>query len=228
MKKQHIFILSLLPLVLVSTAILLRYASGPYWISFYSDPEYIYLIKFLAMTESKETLTTGHPGTTLQIVGAVTIKIAHALNFSEKDSLEFAVLKNPEYYLTIINAVLVILNTLMLFIVGLVTYKLTKNIWPSLLLQFSPFFSNTTLCKGLISVSPEALFLFSSMLFVMILVKMIFSNNLAKAMPWYIIALSMICGFGMASKLGSVDIHFNQRYIAATNTNDKYDDANLS
>ena len=28
--------------------------------------------------------------------------------------------------------------------------------------------------------------------------------------------------------LGSVDIHFNQRYIAATNTKDKYDDANLS
>jgi hypothetical protein len=29
-------------------------------------------------------------------------------------------------------------------------------------------------------------------------------------------------------ELGSVDIHFNQRYIAATNTKDKYDDANLS
>jgi uncharacterized protein (DUF1919 family) len=31
-----------------------------------------------------------------------------------------------------------------------------------------------------------------------------------------------------SSVLGSVDIHFNQRYIAATNTKDKYDDANLS
>jgi len=31
-----------------------------------------------------------------------------------------------------------------------------------------------------------------------------------------------------AQQLGSVDIHFNQRHIAATNTKDKYDDANLS
>ncbi len=201
MKKRYIFILLILPVMLVFTAALLRYASGPYWISFYSDPEYVYLVKFLATAESKETLTTGHPGTTLQMLGAATVLIAHALDFSEKDNLEFAVLKNPEFYLNTINAVLVILNAIVLFVVGLITFGLTKNIWPSLLLQFSPFFSNTFLCKGLISVSPETLFLFSSMFFVMILVKMIFSNNLTKSMPWYVIYLAMICGFGIATKL---------------------------
>jgi len=187
--------------MLVFTAALLRHASGPYWISFYSDPEYVYLVKFLATAESKETLTTGHPGTTLQMLGAAIIRIVHALDFAEKDNLELAVLKNPEFYLNIINAVLVILNAIMLFVVGLVTFRLTHNIWLSLLLQYSPFFSNTILCKGLTSVSPEALFLFTSMFFLMILVRMIFNNNLARAMPLYVIALAMICGFGMATKL---------------------------
>jgi len=42
----------------------------------------------------------------------------------------------------------------------------------------------------------------------------------------YISCVSGLCAF--LTYLGSVDIHFNQRYIAATNTNDKYDDANLS
>ena len=32
----------------------------------------------------------------------------------------------------------------------------------------------------------------------------------------------------LRNNLGSVDIHFNQRHIAATGTKDKYDKANLS
>lgn len=201
MKTKHILILLLLPATIVFTAALLRHASGPYWISFYSDPEYTYLIKFLAMTEGKETLTIGHPGTTLQMLGAASIKIVHALNFFEKDNLKSAVLKNPEYYLNVVNIILIFLNAIMLFVIGILTFKLTKNMWLSLLLQFSPFFSNIILCKGLISVSPEALFIFCTMLFIMILIKMIHAKDLSEVMPWYIIALSIVCSFGMATKL---------------------------
>lgn len=41
-------------------------------------------------------------------------------------------------------------------------------------------------------------------------------------------SVSKDSNFKAIKELGSVDIHFNQRYIAATNTKDKYDDANLS
>jgi len=199
--KKYLFVLMILPVILLFTAVVLHYASGPYWISYNSDPAYLYFVKFLATTQSKETLTTGNPGTTLQMIGAATIKIVHALGFSKKESLEFAVLRNPEFYLTAVNGVLVFLNVLMLFIVGFVTVKLTENIWLGLLLQFSPFFSNVALCRGLISVSPETLFLFLNLLLILVLVLMIFSKNLTKSVSWYMIALSIICGFGLATKL---------------------------
>jgi len=201
MKKIPVFVLLILPAVLIFTAAILHYAQGPYWISYNSDPEYLYLLNSLALTESKQAGTTGNPGTTLQILGAATLKISHALDFSEKDSLEFAVLKNPEFYLTVINIVLVTFNTLLLFILGLVTFNLTKNIWLSLLLQFSPFISNAILTDGLPRISPEPLLLFTGLLFVLILLKMAYDNNLSKSSHWYMIILALVCGFGVATKL---------------------------
>jgi hypothetical protein len=199
MKKLSVLILLILPAVLIFTAATLHYAGGPYWM--HSDPEYLYLLNSLALTESKQTGTTGNPGTTLQIMGAATMKITHALDFSEKDSLEFAVLKKPEFYLTVINVVLVTFNTILLFTIGLAAFALTKNIWLSLLLQLSPFLSNTLIINGLPRVSPEPLLLFTGLLFALILIKMAFSKNLSKSAHWYMIILALVSGFGVATKL---------------------------
>jgi len=201
MKKTSVFTLLILPAAMVFVAALLHYAQGPHWISYNSDPEYLYLFNSLALAESKQTGTTGNPGTTLQMLGAATMKISHAVDFSEKDSLESSVLKNPEFHLNVINIVLVTLNVLLLFIIGLVTFNLTKNIWLSLLLQFSPFLSKITLSWGLSRVSPEPLLLFSGLLFVLILMKMVFSKNLAESAHWYMTVLALVSGFGIATKL---------------------------
>jgi len=201
MKKLSVFVLLILPTVLVFTAVILHHTQGSYWISYNSDPEYTYLLSSLALTESKQAGTTGHPGTTLQILGAATLKITHALDFSDKDSLEFAVLKKPEFYLTVINIVLVTFNALLLFILGIVTLNLTKNIWLSLLLQLSPFLANTMIINGLPRISPEPLLLLAGLLFVLILIKMAFSENLSKSAHWYMIIMAFVAGFGVATKL---------------------------
>ncbi|MGD0280143.1 MAG: hypothetical protein ABSC11_12655 [Smithella sp.] len=148
MKKSYVFILLIVPVMLIFTAGAMKYARGPYYICSNTDNDYLYLVSSLAMAESKQVFFTDHPGTTLQILGAATLTITHALDFSEKDSLEFAVLKNPEFYLKVINIVLVSLNVLILFVIGLVTFSLTKNIGLSLLLQYSPFLSDITLKWG--------------------------------------------------------------------------------
>lgn len=206
MKKMYVFILLILPVILVFTAALLHYANGPYWIGYNSDPEYLYLVNSLALAESKETPTTGNPGTTLQMLGAATLKITHVLNFSVNDSLEYSVLKNPEYYLTVINIILIIINTCLLFIIGLRVFTLTKNIWLSLLLQFSPFLFNGTLTQCLSRISPEPLLLCAGLLFLLILVKMVFNKDLSKSTHWYMIALALVSGFGMATKLTFVPL----------------------
>jgi len=201
MKKSYLFVLLILPVMLVLTAFILRYAHGPYYICSDTEQDYIYLISSLAMAESKQVFYTDHPGTTLQILGAVTLKISHVLDYSEKDSLEYAVLKNPEHYLTMINIVLIALNAMMLFVIGLVTYHLTKNIGWSLLLQFTPFFSGIPLRWGLIQVSCEPLLLFVSMLFMLVLLKMVVSENLSGSIIGYAIVLAVVSGFGVATKV---------------------------
>jgi hypothetical protein len=216
MKKSYVFILLILPAVLVFTAAILHYAYGPYWMGYNSDPEYLYLISSLSLVESKHTSTIGNPGTTLQILGAATMKISHALNLSGKDNLESAVLKNPEFYLTVINIVLIIFNTMLLFIIGLVSFNLTKNIWPSLLLQFSPFFSTFMLTHGLTRISPEPILLFSGLLFVLILVKMVLSKNFSESAHWYMIALALVSGFGIATKLTFVPLLIIPLFVLPT------------
>ncbi len=201
MKKLSVVVLLILPAALVLTAALFHYAQGPYWISYNSDPEYLYLLNSLALTEFRQTGTTGNPGTTLQILGAITLKISHALNLSGKDSLVFAVLRNPEYYLAVINIVLVTLNALLLFVLGLVTFHFTKSIWLSLLLQLSPFLSDAMLTNGLPRVSPEPLLLFTGLLFVWTLLTMAYDNTVSKSSHWYMIILALISGFGAATKL---------------------------
>ncbi|MCX5850116.1 MAG: hypothetical protein NTW65_11800 [Deltaproteobacteria bacterium] len=201
MKKLPVFVLLILPAILFITAMLLHHAHGPYWISYNNDPEYPYLISSLVLAESKQMILSDHPGATLQLLGAATLKISHALNFSAKDNLEFAVLKNPEFYLTVLNMVLITFNTLLLCIIGLATFILTKNIWLSLLLQFSPFLSNAMLTQGLPRISCEPLLLFSSLLLVLILVMMVVSESFPKSVHWYLITLALVSGFGIATKV---------------------------
>lgn len=198
--KKHLFILLILPTILVLTAVFLRYTLGPYWIGYNCDPEYVCLIQSLALAESKETSATVHPGTTLQMLGAASLKITDALDLADKDSLEMSVLKKPEFYLNIINIVLIFFNVVILFIIGIVSFKLTSNIWLSLLIQFSPFISIETLTQGLIRIAPEPLLLFTCLLFSLILIKMIFSES-SKSAHGYMIALAFASGLGMATKV---------------------------
>lgn len=203
MKKNQVIILFIIPAIFAFAAVLLHDAHGPYWIGYNSDPDYLYLINSLALAEFKKTITTGNPGTTLQMLGALTMHIVHFLDYSSSESLETSVLRNPEYYLTIINIVLIMLNAIMFFIIGYETFSLMKNMWLSLMLQSSPFLANGMLTHGLLHVSPEPLLMFSCSLFVIVLLKIIRLGNISR-MPdvyYFIVASALICGFGMATKI---------------------------
>ncbi len=198
---KNLPVLLVLPIMLIVTAVLLNGSRGPYWIGYNSDSEYAYLFNSLNLAKSRPVGHTDHPGTTVQLLGATVLEISHALDFSAKDDLEFAVLKNPEFYLTVLNTVLITFNALLLFIIGVVVVTLTKNVWLSLLLQFSPFFSTTVLIQGLPRVFCEPLLLFASLLLALILVKIVVDENLTKLSPWYLVALALVSSFGIATKV---------------------------
>jgi hypothetical protein len=212
---KRLLVLLILPMMLMVTAEVLNRARGPYWIGYNCDPAYAYLLNSLNLAEAKEVGHTDHPGTTLQLLGAATLRISHAVDFSEKDNLEVAVLKNPETYLSVLNAVMIILNGLLLVILGMVTFTLTKKVWLSVLLQFSPFLSTTVLAQ-LANVSCEPLLLFASSLLMLILMKMVVSESLAKPAPWCLVMLALVSGFGIATKVTFVPLLIIPLFVLPT------------
>jgi hypothetical protein len=146
-----------------------------------------------------------HPGTPVQVLGAVTIKVVHFFNFSSEIDWRTDVLQRPEYYLKAINIVMVALNVLMLLTLGMFTYFLTDNFWLSLWLQFSPFFSITLLQFGLTRVTPEPLLFFSSSLMIVVLVFVLKAHSDNLTTPGenviMIFIFGLITGFGIACKV---------------------------
>ena len=204
-KTLYYIILLVLPMIMALTAVFLNDARGPYWLGSNSDPEYVYLLNAANLAGLKGVGHIDHPGTPVQVLGAVTIKIVHFFNFSSEIDWRTDVLQRPEYYLKAINIVMVALNVLMLLSLGMFTYFLTNNFWLSLWLQFSPFFSITLLQFGLTRVTPEPLLFFSSslMIVVLIFVWQAHSDNLTTPGENVIMILifGLITGFGIACKV---------------------------
>jgi hypothetical protein len=197
--------LLVLPVIMALTAVFLNDARGPYWLGSNSDPEYVYLLNAANLAGLRGVGHIDHPGTPVQVLGAVTIKIVHFFNFSSETDWRTDVLQRPEYYLKAINIVLLVLNVLMLLALGMFTFFLTKNVWLSLWLQLSPFFSITLLQFGLTRVTPEPLLFFSSslMIAVLVFVWQAHSDNLTTPGENVIMIFifGLITGFGIACKV---------------------------
>jgi hypothetical protein len=204
-KRLYYLVLLVLPVIMALTAVFLNDARGPYWLGSNSDPEYVYLLNAANLAGLKGVGHIDHPGTPVQVLGAVTIKILHFFNFSSEIDWRTDVLQRPEYYLKAINIVMVVLNVLMLLCLGMLTYFLTNNFWLSLWLQLSPFFSITLLRFGLTRVTPEPLLFFSSSLMIAVLVFVwkAHSDNLLTPRKNVIMIciFGIITGFGIACKV---------------------------
>jgi len=204
-KKLYYPVLLVLPVVMALTALFLNDARGPYWLGSNSDPEYVYLLNAANLAGLKGVGHIDHPGTPVQVLGAVTIKIVHFFNFSSETDWRTDVLQRPEYYLKAINIVILVLNILMLLTLGMFTYFLTDNLWLSFWLQLSPFFSITLLRFGLTRVTPEPLLFFSSSLMIMVLIFVWQAHWDNSSTPGenvvMIFIFGIITGFGIACKV---------------------------
>jgi hypothetical protein len=197
--------LLVLPVMMALTAVFLNDARGPYWLGGNSDPEYVYLLNAANLAGLKGVGHIDHPGTPVQVLGAVTIKIVHFFNFSSEIDWRTDVLQRPEYYLKAINILMIVLNVLMLFSLGMFTYFLTDNFWLSLWLQLSPFFSITLLQFGLTRVTPEPVLFFSGSLMIVVLVFVLKAHRDNFTTPGenviMIFIFGLITGFGIACKV---------------------------
>jgi|GEM_PF-990159 len=193
-------ILLIIPIWIGLMAVVLNNSKGPYWLGTNLDPEYVYLLNALNMAEFQQVKHIDHPGTPVQVLGAVTLRIVHGLTPSAGSNLHEDVLKHPEFYLRAIDIVMVFLNMLMSWFLGLVCSRFTRSKWISMWMQITPFLSDIVLINGITRVSPEPLLLFSSMALLALIIIMLNSIDAGNStvLP---VMFAAVTGFGIAVKI---------------------------
>ena len=168
------------------------------------DPEYLYLFNGLNLAQLKLTLGhIDHPGTPLQWLVAIVIRICHFFN-SDQPLVE-DVLKNPEFYLIAVDHVIIFLNSIAVFITGIVILNFSENILLGLLFQLSPFVSIVTM-QTLYRVMPESMLIFTTLLTVVLIFCYTTRKENISSSDFYLFAFSAICAWGIAIKLTFIPI----------------------
>jgi hypothetical protein len=182
-------------------------AQGPYYFNNY-DPTYVYLINSLnlAQLSGYGVGHFDHPGTTVQVMGALVVKIYYSVCNNPDTDIASDVLKRPESYLYVLNKTFLAINCVALFMLGLFTFKVTNNFILGLSVQLSPFASMKNF-YGLILVTPENLLVTISIFITGLLIYYLFKIDPDRKIPFgFIIAFAVICGFGLATKLNFIPV----------------------
>lgn len=174
-----------------------RNSLGPFYYNIGYDPSYVYLINSLNIAQFKSPHHVDHPGTPLQVTGAVILKLVYFFS-GKSDDISKDVLGDPEKYLIIIYLVLLIFSAAVLFFCGKIIYKNTGLILPAVLIQLSLFSSFTTSFE-LTSVTSEIFLIPLTML--LITFSFLYAGSRKNAKTKYIFIFSVICGIAVATKL---------------------------
>lgn len=199
MRKINYYpVLFILPVFLLIAGYIIKEAGGPYYLNYY-DPSYVYLVNSLNILQYTGAGHVDHPGTSVQLIGALILKIFFLTKDSGFDYLN-SVFSNPEFYLNLINKSFVLINCLTLFLTGVIIFRFTNNIYLSLLVQLSPFISFEIL-YALVIISPENFLISVTLCLSMLLFKYIYENNKNYSSIKFTAAFAVICGIGSVTKL---------------------------
>jgi hypothetical protein len=200
----NVCFLSILPILYSVSYLILGEKRGPfYWIA-NQDPDYAYLGNSLKLALFTAPSHTDHPGTPLQMFGAVLIRGWHSLHSiltPNATDLSIDVLSHPEMYLWVIQTALVTLTAFALFLLGLGTFRLCKSLPLAILIQSSPFLMiGAHLVSEPSRVSPDVLVFCLSQFLALLLVYYLYQENSGSSGKWWL-SLGIIFGLGMAIKV---------------------------
>jgi len=193
--------LLIIPLTVILLTFWIKAAQGPLWLATNHDPSYHYLLNSLMIAELKAPYHVDNPGTPLQVLGAAVIWVTHLLRGSS--SVRLDVLQNPELYLSAIHGTVTCLYGAILFLVGLITFRTTKNVAIALAMQSPPLLAHKTLYLGA-HVTPEPLLMAVGTLFCAAVLTYLWKpldRNEKRRHFAFAIALGVLIGLGMAAKL---------------------------
>lgn len=197
-QKPVIYLIYLVvPMILFFFSVSLKEARGPYYIGAIYDSEYTYLLTSLNAANFRHSNLTLHPGTPIQMIGGAILRI-HAFNYSK---LQEDVLKRPEYYLSHLSYFVIIINVIVLIIVGMAAYFLTGDILPGLIIQITPFLSQSILAS-LTRFNPEPFLFLSTLLLILVILVKLLKTTKTNGDNWKLILMfGIVAGFGLAVKV---------------------------
>lgn len=162
------------------------------------DPAYAYLFNGLNLANLKIiTGLIGHPGTPLQILISVIIRITYL--FRDNSTLVEDVLLNPELYLHNVSITLISINTVALFLAGCISYRVFKHLPGAILIQLSAFFSKAAMFF-LSVVMVEPMLVFTELVMIILLFQYLYENN-KRRLNKYCLLFAIVSGFGLANKV---------------------------
>lgn len=165
---------------------------------FANDPEYIYLVNALAICQGKSVGHIDNPGTTVMQLEAAVIWITHLVSNSSAESLTDHVLDSPDLFVGNTRIVIMVLNTLMILLLGYITFRKTSLIGAALLLQLNVFFSENMLDHAWTKVSPEPMLVLASLAFLLVTIFHLHDPHPNRLKFVWLYALTI--GFGLGTK----------------------------
>jgi len=195
---KNILLLIILPVVFTLYSFAQKNAEGPNYNYSLADPSYVYLLNSLTMSEFESSGHTDHPGTPLQITGAVILKSYFAF-FHEKDNIAEDVIYRPESYLRVLDHTLIVFNALGLFLAGLLIFKIYKIETAAMIFQTLPFVS-ISLLEVYSLVKPENIAFFLILLQIVLIMKYVYDLN-SSGKNYYIYISGLLCGIILSLKI---------------------------
>ena len=163
-----------------------------------NDPEYIYLMNALCICDLQSVGHIDNPGTTLIQLSAATIGVKHLFFQTENDRAIENVLKQPGVFIESIRKVMVVLNSVFLFLLGWIVFKKTNSVWRALFMQLCMLVSSYILGITWASLSPEPLLFLLTGLYVILIFWYYHDED---KYGWkYVILFALITGAGLGTK----------------------------
>lgn len=175
---------------------------GSYFEDINSDPEYAYLLNGLALLNGHSPGHVDHPGTTVQMLSAVVIKIKHTIRIisdASTPTINLDVLQDPEGYLHTIHDVIAFGIAFLYFAIAVQVFYITKFIWVAIGFQIFPFLS-ISIIHALARVSPDPFLIITVLLGTLLLVE-INKNKLDHYPFWQSILMGLFLGIGIVTKI---------------------------
>lgn len=128
----------IVPLLYLAWFFMRSHLEGPFYLT-RIDPHYPYLLNGLncALFEFDRIGHIDHPGTPLQIITGIFIRITHLI--AGEGNIADDVINNPEKYLQWSSFYLALIATLILIWLGKITFRNTKNYFGTIIIQSSLF-----------------------------------------------------------------------------------------